>query len=147
MRDAITMLDKCASFNNKITLENVISALGSINYDEMFELLGAIVDREELKSLEVINRIFERGIDLKVFLNQFILFVLDINKYILQPDFNLIKIPNIYKDKLDYNINFEGSRVFYNTMLEKVIQLKDILKWDTQVKSTLELYILKMCRS
>lgn len=147
MRDAITMLDKCASFNNKINLQNVIQALGSINYDDLFELLSSIVDRMELNALDVINRLFEKGIDLKVFLNQFILFILDMNKYILDPNFNRIKIPAIYKSVMDDLIHIENAKAYYNFLLEKVIQLKEILKWDTQVKSTLELYILNICRS
>ena len=147
MRDAITMLDKCASYNTDISLENVVSSLGTVNYEVMFDLINAIIDRDELKTLNILDQTFQKGTDLKLFLNQFALFILDINKYLLLPNFDLIKIPSIYKQQIEYVINLDNAKTFYNTVLENLITIKDVIKWETQVKATLELYMLKLCRS
>ena len=147
MRDAITMLDKCASYNSEITLENVVKSLGTSDYETMFKLINFVIDRNELETICVIDDLFQQGVDLKVFLNEFTLFILDITKYILKKDFDLIKIPAIYKQSLDYSINFEGSRKFYDSVLDILIKAKESLRWETQVKSAIQLYFLKMCRS
>ena len=147
MRDAITLLDKCASYSTSISIENVVKTLGVVNYETMFSLINFIIDRKEKESLDIVNKVFEDGIDLKVFLNQFISFCLDISKYMLTKDFTFVKIPSIYQKNLDYTINVDGAREFFNTVLETLIKLKEILRWETQIKTTFELYVLKLCRS
>lgn len=42
MRDSITLLDKCLAYSKDITLENVIAALGTVDYDVMFELTDSL---------------------------------------------------------------------------------------------------------
>lgn len=147
MRDAITMLDKCASFNTSISIQNVMKALGSSNYETLFNLTDFIVDRDEKQALSVINSVFEEGIDLKNFLNQYITFILDLGKYITTKDFTFIKIPSVYRDRIEYTINVENAKEFYNLFLETLVKLKEVLRWETQIKTTFELYILKLCRS
>lgn len=146
MRDAITMLDKCASYSKNISLNNVILTLGTINYETMFDLLNAIIDCKEELVLNIIDTLFNKGTDLKVFLNQFINFILDITKYIITKDINLTKIPHLYLDNIEYSIKIENAKKFYNTILDTLTELKNIIRWDTQIKCTIEVYLLKLCR-
>ena len=43
-RDAITMLDKCLAYPKDLTLENVVKALGTTDYDTMFKLTDYLID-------------------------------------------------------------------------------------------------------
>lgn len=147
MRDAITMLDKVASYSLLITLENVVKVLGVINYETIFELTNGIIDRKELEVLNIINKQYEQGVDLKIFINQYLLFILDTIKYSLSKSFDCIKIPKLYENELINILNIEGYKDFYNLLLDKLISLKEIIKWETNIKSYIDMNFLIFCRS
>jgi S1-C subfamily serine protease len=48
MRDAITLMDKCLSLDNNLTLENVLSVVGTGSYDTLFNMLYGLIDGTEV---------------------------------------------------------------------------------------------------
>ena len=54
MRDAITLMDKCLSYSNELTLDNVVKALGVTDYDTMFKLNDSFFDDDKAKMIEII---------------------------------------------------------------------------------------------
>ena len=80
MRDAITLMDKALSFNKDLTLENVVHALGTTNYDIMFDLTECFVYPNSKKMMEIIDSIHADGKDLKRFMKTYIQFLLDVQK-------------------------------------------------------------------
>ena len=58
MRDAITLLDKSLSYSVQLTLDNVVKALGTVNYDTMIKLTEAIYYYDAEKSVKIFVNIF-----------------------------------------------------------------------------------------
>lgn len=133
MRDAISLLDKCLSFSEKLTTENVLKALGSVNYETMFKLLTHICNKELDNSLEVIETVYNEGVDLTQFMKQFWLFVLDVSKYKLFQNFKYLQLPTTLQKELDSII-----KVLPDNLLTDLLELNNNLKRETYVKQYIE---------
>lgn len=96
LRDAVTLLDKCLAYSTELTLENVIKALGTVNYDIMFELTDALMYSDTKKTMiSIVEEIHNAGKDLKQFIKQYTHFLLDIQKYAIGCDWKYINIPKL----------------------------------------------------
>lgn len=103
MRDAITMLDKCLSLDPELTVESVVSALGTVDYGTHFDLLLFLECGNKEAATQLIEDVYNSGKDLKQFIKQFQYFVLDVCKYQMFRDFKYVSIPALpeYKSKLE----------------------------------------------
>ena len=146
MRDSITMLDKVLSLDDKITLEKTTKILGGINYDIMFKLLNDIIDYKEQDVIETIEKIYSEGADLKLFIKQFTLFVLDVCKYYLFGNFDYIQIPSLFEEQLK-SLKNGVPQDFVNFVLEKVNDLNSVIKWEQNVKPIVEIALKMLCKN
>lgn len=146
MRNAISMLEKCADYSNSITLENTLQAIGNFSYTIFFKLINGIIDTDEKSTLNIINDIYNSGSDLKLFADQFLEFCLDINKYAIFQDFSVTKIPKSMEKDLQYSIGFDNATKYYSYIIDKLLGLKNMLKNDNSPKNTIETVFLQMCR-
>ncbi len=64
MRDALSILDRCIAFSENITAEIVSEAAGIAGRESIFELAGAIVDKNAPKALEIIAGLYDRSKDM-----------------------------------------------------------------------------------
>ena len=142
MRDAISMLDKCISYSNQITVENVVKALGISDYESLYQLLINILDCEIKESINIIENIYSQGKDLKLFIKQFIQFILDTEKYLLYADYNYIQIPNTIDLKLFKEQDYE--RIL--NILDEIIDLSNQIKYEQNPKVLIESKILILCK-
>ena len=129
MRDAITMLDKCLSYSNDLAVENVVKALGVVDYDIMMELTQSILDNNQKSIIEIIDKIHSSGADLKQFIKLYSEFVLDINIYHITKDTKLIKVPEIWAK------DFSGfGKAGVKKLLECVMKLRTDIKYEHNPK-------------
>ena len=77
MRDAITLLDKCLAYSKELTVENVIQALGTVDYEVFFELTDEINNKRAGGVIKVIELVHAGGKDLKQFIKDYLSFLLD----------------------------------------------------------------------
>lgn len=144
MRDAITTLDKCISYNSNLTLENVITALGGVNYDIMFNLVDSTYNYDSKNVITIIEDIYNSGANIKQFIKDFSDFVLDLCKYGLINSFDYIRIPTLYSNKLSaYTGEHYG---FFNQLLGEMIKLSNLIKWESSPKSTIESTFILLCQ-
>ena len=136
MRDAITLMDKCLSYSSKLTVENVVKALGIANYDIMFNLFDSLINHDTEMVLSQIDSIYASGIDIKQFVKTFTEFILDICKYGLTKDFSMIHIPNTYSTCLQGYDTAEFT--IAKSLLKVLIELNAEIKWDTSPKYAVE---------
>lgn len=136
MRDAITLLDKCLSYSTELTVDNVISALGLVDYNEMRQLTNAILDSDINKMIDVIESVYSNGKDIKLFTRNYLTFVLDINKYGSIRDFRYIKIPNTYTDWLNSFDPTDYLKV--SELLKVLLKVNADIKWDSSPKDLVE---------
>ena len=142
MRDAISMLDKCISYSKDLTVENVVKALGISDYESLDELLWEIIIKHNQESIEVIENIYKQGKDLKLFIKQFITFILDVCKYQIYNSYDYIQIPNTI-DLSNY-LDVEYNKLL--NILDKIIELSNQIKYEQNPKVLIESKILLLCR-
>ena len=124
----------------------MLDALGNYSYDAFFFIINAIIDDDEPSVLKHIESYYNNGNDLKLFLDQFFDFCLDVLKYITFKEFNLIKIPESRKAELEHTTNIETPNRYFLYVIDKLIQIKNTIKGDTNIKATLEALFLQLCR-
>lgn len=73
LRDAESLLDQLSSFSKeKISLGDVISVLGIVQQEALFEITDKIIQKNALAALGLLNKIIEEGKDVNVFLTNLI---------------------------------------------------------------------------
>lgn len=144
-RDSITYLDKCLAYSKDLTLENVVEALGTTDYDTMFKLTDYLLqlsDDSTVGAIEVIEDIYNAGKDLKLFVRQYIQFLLDISKWGLGCDWKYLTLPKLQKyeawlAECDDMIFTEVQK-----WLSVFVNLNADIKWSQFVKYDIEATIL-----
>ena len=143
MRDAITLLDKCIGYNNNLSIENVLQALGSVSYETMFELTTALDKMDATTVIRTIEEIHKTGLDLKQFINNYKNFILDLCKYNLFKDFEYLQTPSIYE--VNMKSYSPESFEFFGLLLNELLKLGDKLKWETSPKPLVESTLFNLC--
>jgi len=144
MRDAITLLDKCISYSPDITMENVVQALGTIDYSTMLNLTNAILDMKAAEVVTIIEEAYRSGMDLKQFIKQYSYFVLDLCKYDLLGGFEYLQIPSTLQTELESYADDDFE--FLHTLLDSIIKLNADIKWETAPKPLIEATLILLCK-
>lgn len=143
MRDSITLLDKCIGYNKNLTLSNVLEALGSVDYNTMFDLTNALNIMDGKTVLQIVENIHRTGMDLKQFIKQYSYFVLDLCKYEYFRNFDYLQMPATYESKLTGYTADDFS--FFHQLLDVVSSLNDKIKYETIPKPVIESVLLRLC--
>lgn len=146
MREALTLLDKCVAYSTDLSIQNVITALGNYSYDTFFNLVNNMIDGNEREVLNLIDHIYDEGNDLKLFIDQYLKFIIDVSKYILFNSCDPTSIPASMEDCLKNAVNFENPLNYYTYVMDKLLDLKNMLKNDVDIKSTVEVVCLQITR-
>ena len=146
MRDAICTLEKCASYDNDLRIENVLESLGNYSYETLFRLVNSIIDGKEADVINIIDSFYNAGNDLKLFVDTFITFCLDVSKYSIFKNLNMTKIPSTMEETLNNSINFDNATQYYNYLLDRLLNLKQLIKNDSSIKDTITIIFLQMTR-
>lgn len=138
MRDAITLLDKCLSYTEELTVNIVAEILGNVSNDDMFSFIEEI-ELDKPRAIEFIEDIYMQGVDIKQFINQLYNFVLDLSIYQITNISDFLKVvdkPSIlrFKRVLD--------TVNMITLLDDLSTLKAEIKWDNNPKAMLEAWVI-----
>ena len=70
LRDALALLDQCASFSSDITEDTVVQAAGVAGNDDLFALTDCIIKEDASGALCVIDKLYHAAKDLQVLLNE-----------------------------------------------------------------------------
>lgn len=146
MRAAITLLDKCSSYSTDLRIDNVLAALGNYSYDVFFSLVNHMIDGNEGEVLSIISKFYDEGNDLKLFVDQFLNFCMDVTKYALFKSTEVTRIPSSMEPHLQGSTNFDNSAKYYMYVIDKLLVLKNMLKNDNSPRSTIEILFLQITR-
>ena len=143
MRDAITLMEKCLSFNSNLTVESVTKALGTVDYNTMFDLTDAILNMNKKSVIEIIETVHRDGCDLKQFIKNYNYFVLDLCKYDICKSFDYLQIPSTCEERVKrYKTeDFE----FFTNLLDQVVNLSSTIKWESTPKPIIESVFILLC--
>lgn len=152
MRDAISMIEKCAGYSKDLCITNVIQSLGNFSYEIFIDLTNALVDGNQAEALKIIDDCFNSGSDLRLFIDQYLDFVLDLNKYCLFNDISLTKIPaslEVVKGSnrcIKYVVGIENNTKYFNELMSNIFNIKNQLRYDTMPKVTISVGLINICR-
>lgn len=152
MRDALSMLEKASDFSHDLSIGNVLEALGSFSYKTFLELENAIYDGNQESIIGIIEGMYASGSDMRVFVEQFMEFTLDLNKYCLFKDISMTRIPasleNGDGDRLSvkYATSIENPVSYYNSLVAMLLDLKSALRYDPTPKTTIEVQLIRFSR-
>lgn len=145
MRDAITLMDKCLAYSKDLTLENVVSALGTVDYETMISLSADILVKNTKAVIYIVEALHATGKDIKQFVKQYLQFLLDIQKFGVGCDWKYLQVPKIE----DYEDWFEDLKSHDYDKLESVlkamIKLNADIKWSSTPKYDLEAVLFMEC--
>lgn len=146
VRDAIALLEKCADYSNDLSIDNVLDAIGNFSQEIYFDLTNAVLDKDEGLVIKIIEYCYNQGNDLKLFMNQYLDFLLDLTKYSIFQDTNLTKVPKYLFVDLT-NTTAKTTTESLNVLCDSVLELSNKLKVDTMPKTTITVDLIKMLRS
>lgn len=146
MRDAIAALEKCASYSTELDINNAIMSLGNYSYSTMFDLANSLIDCDIGKVFSLIDSMYANGDDLKLFVDQYLSFCIDLSKYSIFKTSEVTSIPDSMRQDLDKATNIEGSTQYYLHVIDKLLELKNMVKSDTATKSCIEVVLLQIAR-
>ena len=139
MRDSLTLLDKALAYNKDITMENIQKSLGLPHYDEYFLLLNAYASKDNVKIAQVVNDVYNSGINFVKWFEGFHSFVIQIVKYILLRDINQTMIPNTYESKLSKYTTAHANMCI--KLARKLMELNAKLKTTSYLQETALTYL------
>ena len=143
MRDAITMLDKCLTFDTCVSLANVVQAVGTVDFKTFFDLTESVIAMLPKNMIEIIEQAHSQGKDLKLFIRSYLDFVLDLCKFEVTGTLDYTKIPNFYEEALSKRDEYYFNICF--DLLHLMTKLNADIKWDSSPKSLIEARLLSIC--
>jgi DNA polymerase III gamma/tau subunit len=150
MRDAIMKLDQCADLSTDLSLDLVKPVLGVLSYEAMFNLTWALQDKDEAKVLSLINHLYNNGNDLKNFIETYLEFILELNRYLLLKNIEYTNIPAYLATEnnpvVQQTLNFPDIKKWLNNLTDLLLRIKLETKYDSFYKSTIEAFLIKLCR-
>ncbi|NLK20609.1 MAG: DNA polymerase III subunit gamma/tau [Epulopiscium sp.] len=148
MRDALSILDQCISFNygKEITLEKILEILGAVDTDTLFEFASILDQQKSLEAMELIDDIVMRGRDISQFVTDFIVHLrnLLIVSGTNNPEHILdITLEHIHLLKKQIK-EIDGSNIL--RWIRIFSELSNELKYTDQKRIVLEVSVMKICQ-
>ena len=146
MRDAESLLDQVVSFaGTKVEERNIIEILGIIDRDLLFETSLAILEGSPPKCIEIVDRIYNYGYDIKEFysalMNQFRNLLISL----IAPQTDLIDMNESDQEELTHQAESAGLERLQQS-LNFLIAHEGDLRFTFQPRLTLENVMIKLCR-
>lgn len=153
MRDAITLLEQCSDLSTDLTFENAKRILGDISYETMLVLTHFLKQRMDGGVFSVVEQLYSKGSDLKQFISNYLDFTLDVCKYLIfNHNTSVTALPEyLIKNSANPEVSLESLIAdsdlnWLVALSDKLLELKQMIKYDTSYKSTIEAYLLRICR-
>lgn len=144
MRTALSYLEKCAGYSTEITAKNVLEAIGRFSLTDLFALTNNLIDGKDQEIISFIEGIYASGADLKLFMDQYTDFILDLCKYCLFGNTDLLSIPASYGKELKFTTSIDSALKYFNWMSDAVMALRFQAKGDSMAKDVIEVGLLRI---
>ena len=119
------------AYSLDITVDNVVKALGVVNYQEFLTLFENTWLQEKPAVIEQIEKIYMSGKDLKLFMKSYYYFLVDLVCFNVTKNITLAGIPEF----LEKDCKCSGDKLnFAYESMEKVGELINNIKWEQNAK-------------
>lgn len=149
MRDALSLLEKIVSLGDNIAYDKSLEILGIVKSESLFNVSEAIIEKNEIKALDVLDSLDKEGKDLSIFISE--LQVHFRNMLISKISSNAEDVINMSQEDIR-KLKKQCSNIDKQNILEylKIVQeLMEQTKWSSgkNIRVLLEMSIIKMCSS
>ncbi|SCG82823.1 DNA polymerase III subunits gamma and tau [Proteiniborus sp. DW1] len=145
MRDALSLLDQCLSFSEKkLTYDYILSILGVVSNDIIYELTDSIIGKNADKALELIEQIVQSGKDINQFIKDLILHFR--NLMVIKVSKNVDSMLDETEEMIE-NLKKQAENIDTSGIINILRILSDAetqCKWSSQPRVILEVSIIKM---
>ena len=140
MRDALALLDQCASFSSEITEDTVIQAAGVAGHDDLFHLTDCIIAEDASGALEVIDKLYHAAKDLQVLLTELCAHFRDmmLMQTMKDPSAMLTLVPEEEKHTRE-----QAGKIPLSSVLSSLAEMRETL--DKMSRSTDKRLLLELC--
>lgn len=144
MRDAIMKLDTVLGYTTDITLQAVLDCLGITNYEHLLGIVQGIINKQPDEPIQIIDKIYRDGKDLKLFVKDLNKFVLDLCKLNITRNKELTMIPT---DIMRQCIHIATNTSKYDLVdiLDGINNLLDKIKYEQNPKNLVESELIILC--
>lgn len=144
MRQAISYMEKCWDYSKEFTINDVFEVLGNYPLTLFFDLTNMLIDKDSASIVRLVDSVYNKGQDLRLFIDNYLTFVLDLSKYCLFKDLLCTQIPRSYLDEVNY-VTDNGNQVKYFVSLQdKILSIKNLIKYDTSIYTTVLVSLLNI---
>ncbi len=145
MRDALSLLDQCLSFSGEeMTYDYILSILGVVNNDIIYEITDSIIEKNADKALELIEHIVQNGKDINQFIKDLILHFR--NLMVIKVSDNTENIIDETEEVIErlkkQSQNIDTSWII--NILKILSDAETQCKWSSQPRVILEVSIVRM---
>ncbi len=145
LRDALSILDQCASFSEEITLNIVSKAAGLLGRDYLFEISDAIKNQDSSAVLSIIDRLHASSCDMERLINELVNHFRNvmITKTTKNPEDFIVCTPDEINRYKEY-----ASSVTYGTILyimETLTTESAQLKYSAHQRAKVETMLIRLC--
>lgn len=145
LRDALSILDQCASFSEEITLNIVSKAAGLLGRDYLFEISNAIKNQDSSAVLSIIDRLHASSCDMERLINELVNHFRNvmITKTTKNPEEFIVCTPDEINRYKEY-----ASSVTYGTILyimETLTTESAQLKYSAHQRAKVETMLIRLC--
>lgn len=146
MRDALSLLDQCISFNlgEELTYDKVLKVLGAMDVEVYSTLLDYIIEQRVSDCIEFLDKIILEGKELTIFINEFTWYLRNLL---------LVKSSKENLDKIDIStedipiLEEQMEKVEVNTLIRYIhvcSQLSNQIKFASQSRVLVEVALIKL---
>lgn len=143
MRDAISILERCSQEEKELIEEKDVKELVGIpSLEHIGILTRAVLDKDEIKALEISDEVINQGKDIYNFLWELIKYVKDILVYKVSNKADLYSEEEIKKIK---DLSEKASKDDLLNIIYKLSDLENDIKYSSQKVIMFETGIIKLC--
>ena len=145
LRDALSILDQCAGYNEPITVKTVGNAAGLLGKDYLFEISDAILNGDSSAVLNIIDRLHSSSCDMERLMSELVNHFRNIMmaKTTKNPEKFIVSTP---EELAKYKEN--GQKMTYGSLLhimETLCKEASQLKYSSHQRAQTETTLIRLC--
>lgn len=148
LRDALSLLDQCIAFHlgKELTYDKVLDVLGAVDTEVFSRLLRAVLDRNVLGCIELLEEIVIQGRELTQFVTDFTWYLR--NLLLVQSSDNLEDVIDMSSDNLA-RLKEESQMASMEQIVRYIrifSELAGQIKYASQKRILVEIALIKLCK-
>lgn len=146
MRDAIATLEKCGKYSPDLSLDNAMEVLDGASYKDYAALTNAILDKNDRNIIGIVDSYYNKGKDMRLFMDGYLEFTLDLAKYCVCRDMGVTKLPESFEKDVRYitGVDQGDNSRFFKALANKVLALRNAVAKDGNARATIQVTLLNL---